>query len=185
MKKRIVVAVVLAVLMAASAYAQTKSFFGLVETGTPREIQTAIDKGANVNVPDKAGVTPLMWASEFNENPEVITTLLKAGADINAKDNDGVTPLMHAAGHNPNPEVLTLLLKGGADSEAREPTYNSTALMFAAESNRNPEVIIALLAAGADAKAKDRDGDTAFDMAQDNPNLKGTDALKQLEEASK
>ena len=42
-----------------------------------------------------------------------------------------------------------------------------------------------LLNAGADAKAKDKDGKTAFDYAKDNDALKGTDALKKLEEASK
>jgi hypothetical protein len=41
------------------------------------------------------------------------------------------------------------------------------------------------LKAGADAKAKDSVGETAFDYAQYNENLKGTDDLKQLEEASK
>jgi hypothetical protein len=41
------------------------------------------------------------------------------------------------------------------------------------------------LKAGADAKAKDHDGKTALDYAQVNAKLKGTDALKHLEEASK
>ena len=50
MKKRIVVAVVLAVLLAASAaYAQTKDFFELVKTGTPQDVQKAISNGADVN----------------------------------------------------------------------------------------------------------------------------------------
>jgi predicted oxidoreductase len=43
-----VVAVVLAVLLAASAYAQTTDFFELVSSGTPQTVQAAIDKGANV-----------------------------------------------------------------------------------------------------------------------------------------
>jgi hypothetical protein len=48
-KKRIVFAVVLAVLMAASAYAQTKQLFAVVQTGTPQDVKAAIDKGADVN----------------------------------------------------------------------------------------------------------------------------------------
>jgi len=40
------------------------------------------------------------------------------------------------------------------------------------------------LKAGADAKAKDKLGKTAFDYAQANEKLKGTDAYRQLQEAS-
>jgi ankyrin repeat protein len=45
-------------------------------------------------------------------------------------------------------------------------------------------VITTLLRAGADAKAKDNYGKTAFDYAQNNEKLKGTDAYRQLQEAS-
>ena len=117
MRKRIVVAVVLTVLMAASAYAQTTDFFELVKAGTPKQIQAAIDQGSG---------------------------------DINARDTHGNTPLMWAARDTYNPEVITVLLK-----------------------------------AGADAKAKNKAGETAFDKAKYNENLKGTEALRMLEEASK
>jgi ankyrin repeat protein len=58
-------------------------------------------------------------------------------------------------------------------------------LIWAAINNQNPEVITLLLKAGADAKVKDSQGMTAFFYAQLNKKLTGTDALKQLEEASK
>jgi hypothetical protein len=147
-KKRIVVAVVLAVLMAASAYAQTTDFFALAKTGTAQQIQAAIDQGADVNARSDGAWTALMLAALYNPNPEVIATLLKAGADVKGHNVIGLTPLMFAA------------------------------------VNQNPEVISTLLKAGADAKAKDRDGKTAFDYAQKNEKLKGTDAYRQLEEAS-
>jgi ankyrin repeat protein len=57
--------------------------------------------------------------------------------------------------------------------------------MWAAENNRNPEVIMVLLSGGADAKIKDSEGMTALDYAENNSRLKGTDAMKQLEEASR
>jgi ankyrin repeat protein len=50
--------------------------------------------------------------------------------------------------------------------------------------NANPEVILALLNAGADAKLKDKEGMTALDYANSNYGLKGTDAYRQLQEAS-
>ena len=77
-------------------------------------------------------------------------------------------------------------LKDGADPKAHD-TSGETVLMWAAAQNKNPEVISTLLKAGADARAKDSAGRTAFDYAKSNYSLrvKGTDALKQLEEASK
>ncbi|MGA2612124.1 MAG: ankyrin repeat domain-containing protein [Spirochaetia bacterium] len=186
MKKRIVVVVGLAVLLAASAYAQTTDFhfFALVEAGTPQDVQAAISKGLDVNAKDKEGYTLLMHAAN-NQNPLVITTLLKAGADINARDTAfGGTALVWAAGWNQNPEVITVLLAAGADINAMD-NYGRTPLMAAARDNRNPEVLTTLLKAGADGKVKNNTGKTAFDLAQNNRRLKGTDALKQLEEATK
>lgn len=87
---RIVVAVALASLVALSSiYAQTTDFFELVKTGTPQRIQAAIDKGADLKAQDKDGLTALMWAAGYNQNPEVISTLLKAGADAKVKDHAG------------------------------------------------------------------------------------------------
>jgi ankyrin repeat protein len=75
-------------------------------------------------------------------------------------------------------------IRAGADLKAQN-KYGRTVLMVAARYNQSPEVIATLLKAGADAKAKDSVGKTAFDYAQGNAKLKGTDALKKLEEASK
>ena len=157
MNKRIVVAVVLAVLLATSAYAQGSlaarhALIDAAEGGTPQDMQAALGKGADVNVrAGENGWTVLILAAGANENPEVIKALLKAGADINAQGEvDGETALMHAARYNNNPEIITVLLK-----------------------------------AGADAKVKNVNGETALDCAKSNDNLEGTDALKKLEEASK
>ena len=55
--------------------------------------------------------------------------------------------------------------------------------MYAAMYNQNPEEITTLLKAGADGKAKDREGKTAFDHAQVNEKLTGTDAYWKHNEA--
>src|SRR5208337_3188941 len=111
-----VVAVVLSVLLAASAYAQMTDFFELAKTGTPQSIQAAIDKGANVNArEEKDQQIPLMFAAENNPNPDVITTLLKAGADIKARDKEGSTVLMDASQTQKNPAVISTLLNAGSD----------------------------------------------------------------------
>jgi ankyrin repeat protein len=151
----------------------------------PEVITTLLKADADIEARDLLYTgTALMWAANNNRNPEVITTLLKAGADIEVRSQGGGTALMWAAGYNRNPEVITTLLKAGADINAKD-NSGGTALMAAAERNPNPEVITALLKAGADAKAKNKVGQTAFEKAKYNEDLKGTDALKQLEETSK
>ena len=139
MKRRIVVAVVLAVLLAASAYAQTVDFLELVKTGKPQQIQAAINNGANVNAQGKDYRTPLMNAAEYNKNPEAITALLKAGANIDARNKLlGSTALIYAAISNQNPEVITTLLKAGADIAARD-KHGRTPLIAAAVHCPSPQ----------------------------------------------
>jgi len=93
---------------------------------------------------------------------------------------------MWAAKSNPNPGVIITLLDAGSNIEARD-FMGHTPLMIAAKANPSLEVIIALLKAGANTKAKDGAGKTAFDHAKSNYSLRvrGTEALKQLEEASR
>jgi ankyrin repeat protein len=53
-----------------------------------------IARGANVNVVDKQGMTPLLWAAnvEFGDTA-MIELLLKSGARTDARNKDGLTPL--------------------------------------------------------------------------------------------
>ena len=97
-KKRIVLAVVIAVLLTASTYAQTPGFFKLVLTGTPQRVQAAIDQGADVNTRSPNGVTALILP-QSTPNPKVITTFLKAGVDAKAKDKAGLTAFDYVQGN--------------------------------------------------------------------------------------
>jgi ankyrin repeat protein len=64
MNGRIAVAMAFAVPSAASAFAQSRDFFALVQTGMPQQMQAAIDQGANVKAQDSQGRTPLMVAAQ-------------------------------------------------------------------------------------------------------------------------
>jgi serine/threonine protein kinase len=190
------------------------AFFELVSNGTPQRVQAAIKAGEDVNARGETGMTPLMYAAATNGFPEVITILIKAGADVNARNTDGSTPLMWAAQFNQNPEVIQMLVKQGADVNAQsqsgmtplmlaaknpnvitalleagaevnaQDSGGVTPLIEAAKKSHNPEVIMALLEAGADPTAKDRHNKTAFEYAQKNASLRGTDAYRQLQEES-
>jgi ankyrin repeat protein len=52
-------------------------------------IQLLLEAGADIGARDEEGITPLMYASWNNTNPEVLITLLNAGADANARNNAG------------------------------------------------------------------------------------------------
>ncbi|MGA2477320.1 MAG: ankyrin repeat domain-containing protein [Spirochaetia bacterium] len=92
---------------------------------TRAQIQTAIEEGADFNVRGSDSMTPLMWASMFNRDPEEIKLLVKAGAEVNARDDYGFTPLMFAAEFNQNPAVILTLLEAGADANARDNAGNT------------------------------------------------------------
>ena len=87
---------------------------------TVSQVRECLDLGADVNARGEYGLTPLMFAAQSNENPEVISLLLKAGAEVNAKEKLGWTPLMQAAMFNSNPEVISTLLKAGAGSQCED-----------------------------------------------------------------
>jgi len=73
-----------------------QDIFTLAMSGTPEEIQAAIDAGTKLDDRDNKGRTPLIWAAEFNHHPEVITTLVNAGADPTITSKAGKTALDYA-----------------------------------------------------------------------------------------
>jgi ankyrin repeat protein len=82
------------------------------KTGTPQDIQAAIDEGADVNGRSSNGLTPFI----------ISTTLLNGGADLKARDlyDVGATALGWAAWNNSNPGVIAALLKAGGDVNSRD-----------------------------------------------------------------
>ena len=72
-----------------------------------------IKRGADVNLADDDGDTPLHGAAQTG-NVEVMQLLLEKSANPNARNSVGGTPLMWAAVYN-NEEAAKLLLKAGAD----------------------------------------------------------------------
>jgi ankyrin repeat protein len=60
--------------------------------GNINVVRQAIAKGANLNVKDEDGETPLLWAAMFGHK-EVAELLIVKGADVNAMTNGGKTPL--------------------------------------------------------------------------------------------
>ncbi len=139
---------VIAALLAGASFAQP-ALHDVVREGSVEDVRAAIQAGANLEVRDVLGGTPLMAAAGFNANPDVVRLLLDAGANVEARSENGSTPLMLAARYNTNPAVLRVLVDAGANIEARTGGGGMTPLMWAAGRNENPAVLLVLLDAGA------------------------------------
>ena len=80
-----------------------------VINGNIENVENLIDNGADVNVKDLDGYTPLIWAAFFGEI-EILENLLLNGAQINAKSGyDGYTAMIWAA-KNGHARVAKLLI---------------------------------------------------------------------------
>ncbi len=121
------------------------------------EVATAlIGAGANVETPNRYGVTPLALAC-LNANPRVVELLLKSGANPNATSSpDGETPLMTAA-RTGNDAAVKLLLDRGAQIGTKENWRGQDALMWAAAEGHKA-VVQLLLEKGADVNTKSKQG---------------------------
>ena len=93
----------------------------LCEAAAAGDIETVkaqLIEGADPNARDRElGVTPLSWATLFNQ-VEVGEFLIQKGADVNARNRDGGTPL-HGAAFLGHADIAALLIQKGADVNAK------------------------------------------------------------------
>jgi len=84
-----------------------EDFIDVVRDGKVDIVKTLLSSGANINISDNYGRTPLYIAS-MKGHIDVIKTLLSSGANINIADN-GRTPL-YIASDNGHIDVIKTLL---------------------------------------------------------------------------
>ncbi|KAH9247055.1 hypothetical protein BASA81_015407 [Batrachochytrium salamandrivorans] len=77
-------------------------------------IHLLIQAGADVDLANLSGETPLCVAAEKNANPELMQVLLQAGADVNKSSGSGMTPILFAIIRGSSSELARLLLENGA-----------------------------------------------------------------------
>ena len=82
-------------------------------TGKEELVRTMIKNGANVDVQERNGNTPLLAACQEGYHG-IVKTLLDAGANPNICDFDGLSPI-HSAAQEDRWEVMKILLDHGCD----------------------------------------------------------------------
>jgi cytohesin len=113
--------------------------------------------GANPNLADGAGFTPLMYAVSLGHAP-VIEALLKARPDLSLRSGGG-KGLGRLAVETGSAEIVQALLKAGADFNAADPDERSPVLVAAqgvSFAEDTLEIIALLGAHGVDLNAGDR-----------------------------
>ncbi len=123
-------------------------------------VKCLVNAGADVKIPGKDRVVPLMAAAGANR-VDIVKELLRAGADIHAQDENGRTALMFACvkGHT---ECVTELICAGADVNKADKKGNKSALIYTVEQGDYVDCVQQLIDAQADVDHTDTQGSTAL-----------------------
>lgn len=146
--------VALATLLASSIPSLSHASDTLAEAARTADVEASkllLKSGADVNLPEPDGTTPLLWAV-YHSSPDLVKVLLDAGADANLANDLDITPLLQASRFG-NAELVSLLLASGARLVESEPK-TETPLMAAARAG-SVDAVQLLLDAGADSNARE------------------------------
>ncbi len=149
-----------AAMVAGAADTASVNLFQAVRNNDLAAIQSAIAKGADANVRDRRGATPLMLAAAYG-TPDAMKLLLDAGADVNAKSSFDATALLWAAG---DAAKVRLLVERGANVNATS-KLGRTPLIAAAAHDGASGVVRLLIEKGAGIQAADSLGLTPLHSA--------------------
>ena len=98
--------------------------------GSPDMIKLLLKYGANINLKDDKGDTPLFHAIK-NGKPELVKALVENGVDFNQRNSKKINPLYYAFSKKKY-EIVDLLKKAGAEnlSEQEIKSYEGKRLMI-------------------------------------------------------
>ncbi|QKX61975.1 uncharacterized protein TRUGW13939_09131 [Talaromyces rugulosus] len=144
--------------------------FPAVEKGHEDVVKLLLETaGANPNLRDNNGQTPLWWAA-WNGDEAIIKLLLEIGrADPDPKDNNGRTPIWWASWYGHEAIIRLLLETGKVDPDLKD-NNGQTPLYWAARNGRKAIVKLLLETGKVDPDPKDNQGYTPLWWAIQNNN---------------
>nr|XP_046247922.1 CARD- and ANK-domain containing inflammasome adapter protein [Scatophagus argus] len=137
------------------------ALFSAVKHNHDGVVTVLIEKGANVNILDKQGYTPLLLSAELGHT-EVFRVLVAKQARLDATLSD-LSSALHLAVHSGSLPIVQILLEKGLEPNITG-AKGQTPLHLAAQCNR-PELVDVLLRAGAQVNAVAQDGLTPLHIA--------------------
>jgi ankyrin repeat protein len=140
MRSAALLALAVTVLAAGSS---SDDFYKAIRANDLAQLRTLV-AGGDINLKDRHGATPLMYAAAVG-SPEAVKMLLAAGADAKIKNAFEATSLTWAAA---NLEKVRLLVEAGADVNARS-KQGMTPLLVAASTAGSIDIVRYLIAHGA------------------------------------
>jgi ankyrin repeat protein len=129
--------------------------------GKIKLVKILLRHGADINVSDEAGRTPLMLSAKMGHK-EVVGHLLQKNAEIDRKDKQGHTALSLSA-HAGNFEIVALLINAGSNIQIKS-KYGNTLLMLAADAGHDG-IVRQLIDQGGEIDAINKSGDNALIIA--------------------
>ncbi|MBI3651311.1 MAG: ankyrin repeat domain-containing protein [Acidobacteria bacterium] len=127
--------------------------------GDISKVKALLASGADPNITDDTGDTPLM-NSILARNKELIALLLPK-TNVNKTNNDGFNALMYAAADGDAEIIKELISKGSKVDAQNQRGYSALMLAVARE---NKEIVKELLEQGVNVNLKNADGRTALSI---------------------
>jgi ankyrin repeat protein len=134
-----------------------------------------LQRGADVNVLDKLGVSPLHQASQGGRL-DIVQLLLDHGADINLQNSQGIPPL-GLASRAGNIELLRLLLQRGANVNSQNKSGRS--VLYSAARCGHLNVVQLLIESGANVDLQTKHGSNPLYFASSEGHIKLAELLIQ------
>lgn len=132
-----------------------------VKANSMERVNELLAKGANVNVRDENGYTPLHEAARAGLT-DMARMLIAKGARVRDNVASGLTPLHLAAEHGFT-DTVRLLLENGEDVNVKTP--GGLTPLYEAAAQGHAETVRLLLRKGADVNVRERMGETPLSRA--------------------